>query len=437
MPSLHNLPTELLEHIFLFACIDGGRTGCALSLVSRRIRAASRRARFHSVALCCTPESPQVALFYALLARERVLVPGVPPRVRHLCLKPPQPPHRDPCSVSPIGSYVPPALPTHPTPPVPPLPTPAPTLGSDLAQLSLYARSIQEDARRRAREPKLAREQWQADVSALVQVLARDLHTLCIVGSREFPRHIALDLARAERSDSDGGGHEGGFPLLRELTVVGARPGFVLARAEGEGAGAAGEGVGVLFPSLERLHISPLPGEQWWHPNGNPDTLRLNEWVGREVAPRLTHFRLSGVEHSGYLTTIFSNLPFVFGEPLLVGDVNGLQRALTFHGFLVENEGKGQLLHRVILQSTGLPSEDALSPLLEGFVHGLARLWPNGRVDMAVLVPPKVLPTRRMCPPQMEVAHWRDRMRGGEGCWDVSDSVSPSARVLTNVTLTV
>jgi hypothetical protein len=43
------VPAELWDKIFKHACVDGGRTGCALSLTSRRFRALSAGIRFHSV----------------------------------------------------------------------------------------------------------------------------------------------------------------------------------------------------------------------------------------------------------------------------------------------------------------------------------------------------------------------------------------------------
>ena len=48
---MDRLPIELLSSIATYACIDGGRTGCSLSLVSRYVRAATRRVRYQSVAL--------------------------------------------------------------------------------------------------------------------------------------------------------------------------------------------------------------------------------------------------------------------------------------------------------------------------------------------------------------------------------------------------
>jgi hypothetical protein len=45
------VPPEIWHKIFKNACVDGGQTGCALSLVSRRIRDASSRTRLRSISV--------------------------------------------------------------------------------------------------------------------------------------------------------------------------------------------------------------------------------------------------------------------------------------------------------------------------------------------------------------------------------------------------
>ena len=52
---MENLPLETLQDIFKLACTDGGATGCALSLTSRYVHAASRTSRFHSISLHASP----------------------------------------------------------------------------------------------------------------------------------------------------------------------------------------------------------------------------------------------------------------------------------------------------------------------------------------------------------------------------------------------
>lgn len=71
-------PAELHLKIFLFACTDGGRTGCALSLVSHHIHATSAPARFHTVVLHGVP---RMRSFLSMLEAK---TPSI--AVRHLLL---------------------------------------------------------------------------------------------------------------------------------------------------------------------------------------------------------------------------------------------------------------------------------------------------------------------------------------------------------------
>ena len=67
---MHALAPELLEYIAFLACADGGPTGCALALVSRRVRAASLAARYFSVALL-SPSPNQLPKFVSALKAAR------------------------------------------------------------------------------------------------------------------------------------------------------------------------------------------------------------------------------------------------------------------------------------------------------------------------------------------------------------------------------
>ena len=86
--TLHDLPVEILEEIFEQACTDGGKTACALSLVSVSINAASRAARFHSASLLSgLPAQIEAARHALLRAQEAASAAGSTlPRVRHLAL---------------------------------------------------------------------------------------------------------------------------------------------------------------------------------------------------------------------------------------------------------------------------------------------------------------------------------------------------------------
>ncbi|KAI0371054.1 hypothetical protein BV20DRAFT_1051825 [Pilatotrama ljubarskyi] len=64
------LPTETLQSIFELACTDGGYTGCSLSCVSKRVRAAASTIRFQSVSLVVNSHRRRLQSFVALYQRE-------------------------------------------------------------------------------------------------------------------------------------------------------------------------------------------------------------------------------------------------------------------------------------------------------------------------------------------------------------------------------
>ncbi|KAF7290882.1 hypothetical protein HMN09_01266600 [Mycena chlorophos] len=77
MPTLLDLPPELLDFIFSSACTDGGRTGRSLSLVSRYVRDISAPFKLQSIALLGTM---QLLNFSAFLSRH----PSVEARTKFL-----------------------------------------------------------------------------------------------------------------------------------------------------------------------------------------------------------------------------------------------------------------------------------------------------------------------------------------------------------------
>ena len=85
---METLPFELLENIAAFACTDGGRTGCSLSLVSKRFREVARGTRFASVALTSGHPAQLAQFLAAYTAARRDARPehGATPRIRHLCV---------------------------------------------------------------------------------------------------------------------------------------------------------------------------------------------------------------------------------------------------------------------------------------------------------------------------------------------------------------
>ena len=83
---MESLPVELITRICFLASTDGGFTGCALSLVSHHIHAASRPARFYSVLFNGPRVLTAVPRLLARLKEEHkeTRQGDVVPRVRHL-----------------------------------------------------------------------------------------------------------------------------------------------------------------------------------------------------------------------------------------------------------------------------------------------------------------------------------------------------------------
>ncbi len=87
--SMETLPCELLEKIFEFSCTDGGRTGCSLSLVSKRFRDVSSGMRFDTVALC-SGSATQLSSFRSTYTAAYTNPVAATPRLRHLCITNPK-----------------------------------------------------------------------------------------------------------------------------------------------------------------------------------------------------------------------------------------------------------------------------------------------------------------------------------------------------------
>ncbi|KAH9854929.1 hypothetical protein C2E23DRAFT_911402 [Lenzites betulinus] len=204
---MENLSPELLEPIFALACTDGGRTGCSLSRTSTYFRAVSRSVRFNSTALV-SGSPQQVVQFLASFTKEQERATSLKPRVRHLCLA--------------------------------------------------SARQNGASARRRARnangrggtswdsdtydedtEAQKQAQRWLRDVMFLMQMLAPDLETLCIVDPDEHGEDVLhLPVLRCA-----------GFPRLVELAIIGQEP--VVEPTS--------EACGPLFPRLRTFHRVILP----------------------------------------------------------------------------------------------------------------------------------------------------------------------------------
>ncbi|KAI9057411.1 hypothetical protein FKP32DRAFT_1358882 [Trametes sanguinea] len=173
MESLNHLPVELLEPIFQLACTDGGRTGCALSLTSKHIRAASHSARFHSVSLlsgCMNQLAQFIASYSSLCDNDEARKP----RVRHLCLA--------------LASGFP----------------------------GETAEQIRRDKISSDMEGRL--QQYREDVITLVNMVSQDVETVCLIDP--CPDHCLFS-RREELRFSSISIQVAGFPSLTELATVG------------------------------------------------------------------------------------------------------------------------------------------------------------------------------------------------------------------------
>ncbi|KAH9900881.1 hypothetical protein C8Q73DRAFT_222444 [Cubamyces lactineus] len=235
---MDKLAVELLTLISFYACTDGGWTGCALSLVSRRVREASRPARFFSVSLVTSPN--QLEQFLDCLHEERARSPDMIPRVRHLCLSL----FGDGLETAPTSSTSAPVTPSLPK-------TRAEFLAS-LHRRTQHWRSAQVGLD----------EQYNRTIPALFRAVAADLHALALV-------QVQWRSASIIRCN---------FPLLEELMLVGGDPSFLpLASIPADRP---------IYPSLKRLHhVLAWVGKD----------VDFQRWAVH--APNVTHLRVSRIDY--------------------------------------------------------------------------------------------------------------------------------------------
>ncbi|TBU35497.1 hypothetical protein BD311DRAFT_813011 [Dichomitus squalens] len=242
---LDKLAVELLTLIAFYACTDGGPTGCSLALVSKRVRAASRPARFFSVSLMTSPA--QIEQFLACYQAERARATDALPRVRHLCLSlfgkgldsPAAAPSSAASGYAEAGAGA----------------GPRPTSRAEfLAQMQRRAQNW------RSAQDSLD-ERYNHVVPTLVRAVAPDIQTLALVQAQWRASTVVRCC----------------FPRLRELTLVGGDPSFMPFGFVPEGR--------PLYPALKRLH-------------------HILAFVGRDVdflqwathAPGVTHLRVSRLD---------------------------------------------------------------------------------------------------------------------------------------------
>ena len=193
---MDQLPVELIADIAFLACRDGGCTGAALSLVSKRVRDASHQAQFYTVSLASCPE--RLAKFMNTYEAQCHRLPDTTSRVRHLFL-----------SLLPVQGE-------------PMFRVPALPFSEMFHAYDKYLASLRELG-----------ETYGPNLCALVTLLAPDLETLTFVRG-EWKGVSSVQCA---------------FPRLRELTLVDSCPEFL--KIEDAPIPPAGL---PLFPMLERLH---------------------------------------------------------------------------------------------------------------------------------------------------------------------------------------
>ncbi|KAI0672742.1 hypothetical protein C8Q78DRAFT_990161 [Trametes maxima] len=389
---MDKVPVELLTLISFYACTDGGQTGCALSLVSRRIREASRPARFYSIALTTSPA--QIQPFLGCLEKERSRSRDMRPRVRHLCLSLfgrglETSPHPSSALRAPLGQNF-----TTPTPaPAPGPADPAPTPDRPKTRAEFLASLQRRTQHWRAAQDGLD-EQYGRVIPALIRAVAPDVHTLALIQVQW-------------RSGSAGLVRGCSFPALRELTLLGGDPSFLpLAPAaevdlegEDEDEHAGAEGGRPLFPVLRRLH-------------------HILAWVNRDVdftqwaahAPNVTHLRVSRMDSHPQIT------------------VSTLERVLSREGVEVGFEAFFPHLQRAIIEPHPEPPPEARMSTAHAmfleFLDYLQGLRERARVPLTVLPPCESSKpaldqdvARQRAIPRVKRT-WLERVEGtGVGCW--------------------
>ena len=84
--TMDTLSIDVWQHIFKFACTDGGRTGAALSRTSKAVRNVAATYRFHSVQLNSLKQVQKFLTAYDAALADAAAARSDPPHVRHLLL---------------------------------------------------------------------------------------------------------------------------------------------------------------------------------------------------------------------------------------------------------------------------------------------------------------------------------------------------------------
>ena len=66
IPAIYKCPIEIFDEIFSMACTDGGKTGCSLSTVSKRIRKVSKVFKYQTLRVKQTQLRPLAHVLHSL-----------------------------------------------------------------------------------------------------------------------------------------------------------------------------------------------------------------------------------------------------------------------------------------------------------------------------------------------------------------------------------
>ena len=194
-----DLPVEVLEPIFMLACVDGGFTGCSLSRVSKFVRLVSRSSRFTSIALT-SRKAEHLAQFLSYVGSQCAAVEGQP----------------------------------------------APVIKR------LYFVSAKRRKTLKGSNPDRERAKYHADVSALFRLVAPTLYSLVLLhGHRKSEEDLGIPDIKVAT-----------YPCLHELHIFGSEAEFLHVRrpsnqVEPGAPAATGREYASGLPSLKRLHLVP------------------------------------------------------------------------------------------------------------------------------------------------------------------------------------
>ncbi|KAI0748362.1 hypothetical protein C8Q80DRAFT_1103938 [Daedaleopsis nitida] len=248
---MDKLAVELLTLISFYACTDGGQTGCALSLVSKRIHAVSRPARFFTVGLVSGPA--KIEQFLQCYEAECARTTEALPRVRHLCL-------------SLFGKGLDTGGAGTPWSPSAPGPSNAAPTKPPASRAEFFAAMQRKTQHWRSTQDNLD-EQYNRVVPTLIRAVANDIETFALIQAQWRSSSVVRCA----------------FPRLRDLIVVGGDPSFLPFQFMPSGR--------PLYPALKRLHhILAFVAKD------------VDFLLWAEHAPNITHLRISRLNHEPRIT---------------------------------------------------------------------------------------------------------------------------------------